>query len=136
MTDNVYSAPNSELSADSGELIKPTLAQVLFSPKGRTTRKTYWLVFLGIIIFAILFGFISVVLGLNESLIGVITIILYIPIIWISFVVQVKRWHDRDKSGWWILINLIPVIGGIWAFVENGCLQGTEGVNKYGPPSI
>jgi uncharacterized membrane protein YhaH (DUF805 family) len=45
---------------------------------------------------------------------------------------QVKRWHDRSKSGWWVLINLVPAIGPIWSFVEAGCLRGTEGGNEYG----
>lgn len=136
MTDNVYSAPNSELSADSGELVKPTLAQILFSPKGRTTRQTYWLVFLGVFAVMLVIGVLAGVLGVEDSAMAGLMVVLYIPVLWISFVVQVKRWHDRNKSGWWILINLIPVIGGIWAFVENGCLRGTEGVNKYGPPSV
>ena len=44
---------------------------------------------------------------------------LYVPFIWISLAVSVKRWHDRDKSGWWILIGLVPLIGSIWQFIEN-----------------
>jgi uncharacterized membrane protein YhaH (DUF805 family) len=47
--------------------------------------------------------------------------------------IYVKRWQDRDKSGWWILIGFVPIIGGIWAFVECGCLRGTMGDNRYGP---
>jgi hypothetical protein len=44
-----------------------------------------------------------------------------------------KRYHDRDKSAWWILICLLPIIGGIWQLIELGCLRGTEGSNDYGP---
>ncbi|MDK1017721.1 MAG: DUF805 domain-containing protein, partial [Actinomycetota bacterium] len=44
-----------------------------------------------------------------------------------------KRWHDRDKSGWWMLIAFVPIIGGLWAFIETGLLQGTESDNQYGP---
>lgn len=50
--------------------------------------------------------------------------------------VYAKRWHDRDKSGWWSLILLIPFIGGIWLLVECGCLVGTEGPNRYGPDPL
>ena len=60
-------------------------------------------------------------------------LVLQVLLIWISLAVQIKRWHDRDKSGWWVLINLIPLIGAIWAFVETGCLRGTVGPNAYGP---
>jgi uncharacterized membrane protein YhaH (DUF805 family) len=49
-----------------------------------------------------------------------------------SLAVFAKRWHDRDKSGWWSLILLVPFIGSIWALVECGCLPGTEGPNRYG----
>ena len=50
----------------------------------------------------------------------------------VRLAVSVKRWHDRDKPGTWVLINLIPLVGGIWAFVEVGCLRGTFGPNNYG----
>ena len=52
---------------------------------------------------------------------------------WMHLAVFTKRWHDRDKSGWMILINILPVIGLIWTFIECGLLDGTPGPNKYGP---
>lgn len=55
-----------------------------------------------------------------------------IPCVWIGLAMQVKRWHDRDKSGWMVLINFIPIVGLLWAFVELGFLQGTIGPNQYG----
>ena len=58
--------------------------------------------------------------------------VLIIAYAWSSLALSVKRWHDRDKSGVWILINAVPVIGGIWALTENGFLKGTEGPNSYG----
>ena len=59
-------------------------------------------------------------------------LVLLVPAIWIGFALGVKRWHDRDKSGWWILIGMIPIVGPIWTFVECGCLRGTVGPNNYG----
>jgi uncharacterized membrane protein YhaH (DUF805 family) len=53
-------------------------------------------------------------------------------IAYMSLAVFAKRWHDRDKSGWWSLIILVPFVGSIWALVECGCLLGTEGPNRYG----
>lgn len=50
--------------------------------------------------------------------------------------VQVRRWHDRDKSAWWLAINLVPVVGQLWALVENGLLAGTRGANRYGPDPL
>ena len=51
-----------------------------------------------------------------------------------SIIVYIKRFHDRDKSGWWVLIGLIPIIGGIWLLIELGFLKGTPGPNRFGPP--
>ena len=50
--------------------------------------------------------------------------------------VYAKRWHDRDKSGWWTLIGLVPFIGAIWLLVECGILEGTRGPNSYGPDPL
>ncbi len=47
-----------------------------------------------------------------------------------------KRWHDRGKSGWWSLIGLIPVIGGLWMLIELGFLKGTGGANQYGADPV
>lgn len=49
--------------------------------------------------------------------------------------VQVKRWHNRNKSGWWVLINCVPLIGAIWVFVEAGPLAGDQASNNFGAPS-
>ena len=55
---------------------------------------------------------------------------------WIGLSVQVKRWHDRGKSGWWGLINLIPIIGQVWVFIECGVLRSTAGDNRFGRDSV
>ena len=62
----------------------------------------------------------------------IIAVIVYIPFLIASICLSAKRWHDRNKSAWWILIGLIPIIGGIWTLVENGFLKGTDGPNDYG----
>ena len=51
-----------------------------------------------------------------------------------AILVYIKRFHDRDKSGWWVLIVLMPIIGAIWMLVELGFLAGTPGPNRFGPP--
>jgi len=56
---------------------------------------------------------------------------------WAIFVLSnicliVKRWHDRNKTGWLYLILVIPVIGWIWTLVECGFLDGTPERNRYG----
>ncbi len=59
-------------------------------------------------------------------------LILSSVLIWPGFAITVKRWHDRDKSAWWVLIILVPIVGLIWTMIEVGHLQGTVGSNQYG----
>jgi uncharacterized membrane protein YhaH (DUF805 family) len=49
---------------------------------------------------------------------------------------HIKRFHDRGKSGWWVLILFIPVIGFFWAIIDLGILQGDPGDNRFGPPAV
>ena len=53
--------------------------------------------------------------------------------IWMTVAMQIKRWHDRDKSGVWMLVGFIPVIGPLWTLVELMFLEGTMGPNRFGP---
>ncbi|MGB3390869.1 MAG: DUF805 domain-containing protein [Pseudaminobacter sp.] len=52
--------------------------------------------------------------------------------VYCALAIYAKRWHDRDKSGWWTLIALVPFIGIVWFVVEIGILEGTRGANQYG----
>ncbi|SMF05625.1 Uncharacterized membrane protein YhaH, DUF805 family [Alteromonadaceae bacterium Bs31] len=135
MAENIYKAPESNVDDGSYEVANLSMKEILFSFSGRIPRKTYWLSFLGLIAALIVLIVLLVLIGVSESVLSILTLIIYIPALWISLAIQVKRWHDRDKSGWWVLISIIPIIGPIWAFVENGCLAGDEGVNRFGPPS-
>ena len=107
-----------------------TLLQTLFSFKGRINRAKWWLMHLLIIAALIVLGMFFG--GFGDEMLGIFTIVFVIFYFWASLAVNVKRWHDRDKSGWWVLIGLIPIIGSIWAFVECGCLKGTDGPNRFG----
>lgn len=55
---------------------------------------------------------------------------------WIGLAILVKRWHDRDKSGFMVFILLIPVIGFLWTLIEVGFLPGTVGPNRYGQDQL
>ncbi len=112
---------------------------MLFSANGRIRRSQYWLWGIGV---GIVMTLIIVIAGLLfgghdpehvSPIFGIIYLIVVVFSIWISVNLQIKRWHDRDKSGWWVFIGLIPIIGGIWVLVECGFLDGTQGPNKFGP---
>lgn len=55
-----------------------------------------------------------------------------VPAVWAGLCLGIKRFHDRGKSGIWVLIALVPFIGGLWYFIETGFLRGTAGPNEYG----
>lgn len=63
-------------------------------------------------------------------------IITLLVLAWVELAVSAKRWHDRNKSAFWILFSFIPIIGTIWTFVELGFFRGTKGHNRYGPERI
>jgi uncharacterized membrane protein YhaH (DUF805 family) len=109
---------------------------------GRSQRKEYWMFSLGILIaYALLFGLLSIGLlggkedagaGMFSGAFMIIIMIFVVGIFIPSLAVQVRRFHDQDKSGWFILLNLIPYLGGIIVLVMM-CLDGTPGPNRYGP---
>lgn len=107
---------------------------LLFSFSGRIGRGQYWLgYFIQLAVAAL--SWVCVLTGLqNENILLLAVPILLTPVVlWTALAIMAKRYHDRDKSAWWILICLIPIIGGIWQLVELGCLRGTDGSNDYGP---
>ena len=135
MTANIYSSPSANLNADDGTVETLTINQILFSFQGRIGRKTYWLSLLGMMVALFAAVIVLSVAGVGEDVLSIIVLLIYIPIIWMSLAVQVKRWHDRNKSGWWVLITLIPIIGSLWALIENGFLAGDDSQNDFGAPS-
>jgi uncharacterized membrane protein YhaH (DUF805 family) len=101
---------------------------------GRARRKEYWFFYLFYIIFIIVLVMIDGVTGtLDEGTgIGVLSGIFILAMLIPGIAVTIRRLHDTDRSGWWILISLIPFIGGIWLLVLM-VLDGTPGQNQYGP---
>ena len=121
----------------------PKTENGLFSFEGRVSRSTYWVVsIIAFVVFQIAIGIFAPALqrvvmrgsmpGIEASL---AVIVFSVPFLWVLLAVAVKRWHDRDQSGWMNLIALIPVLN-LWALVELGFLRGTVGANQYGPDPI
>ena len=106
------------------------------SPEGRVNRKQFWLwLVLPLTAIEILLALVDVKTGnynpeLSVGLFsGIFALVALVP----AIIVYIKRFHDRDKSGWWVLIGLIPIIGSIWLPIELGFLKGTPGPNRFGP---
>ncbi|MBI2512119.1 MAG: DUF805 domain-containing protein [Opitutae bacterium] len=52
----------------------------------------------------------------------------------VSLAAQVKRWHDLDRSGWMVLVSLVPIVGFLVNLICLGFLRGTAGANRFGEP--
>jgi uncharacterized membrane protein YhaH (DUF805 family) len=145
---------------------------LLFSFEGRINRGKYWLAILIYTLawFVFIIGTLFWLGGLNIDnlftlagaglLVWLVGVLLLIAGVWSGLATGIKRLHDRDKSGWWIILfwlapsalssiqNSMPWLGGgfvlslaamaigIWAFVELCCLRGTAGPNQYGPDPL
>lgn len=103
---------------------------------GRARRKEYWMFFLFNIIFATCAAILDNVLGLTFKQQGVPYGFIYLVYGLFVFIpglaVLVRRLHDSGKSGWWVLISIIPIIGTIWILVLL-LTDSTPGSNEYGP---
>ena len=110
---------------------------IFFSYKGRISRKTYWC---AVAMWNLVFWIcIAVVFFSFESRSFIVTVpfaLLLLLLFYVGYPMRVKRWHDRDKSGWWELIGFIPIIGVWWLIIECGFLKGTEGSNRFGPDPL
>lgn len=100
---------------------------------GRAPRKEYWMFTLIYVIIAIIAAVLDIfVFGLGPESFGIIGGIVGIAHILPSISVGVRRLHDVNKSGWWYLLILIPLIGFLvllYWMVKNS----DEGDNQYGP---
>lgn len=107
---------------------------LLFQFDGRINRAKYWLGAGALYVFFIVFAIIA---GMaNSSAIWTLYVIAGLLAIWPGLAISIKRWHDRGKSGWWVLIGLVPLIGFWWVLIECGFLQGDDGPNEYGPDPL
>lgn len=136
---NPFSAPvaaESQMAFGQSVGAPMTVGEILFSFDGRIGRQTYWLAYLCSVMVAVTVMLTAALVGLPEDLFMILMLVLYLPLGWIGLAISVKRWHDRNKSGWWVLIGLVPYIGGLWQLVECGFLEGTYGSNDYGADPI
>jgi uncharacterized membrane protein YhaH (DUF805 family) len=112
--------------------------------KGRASRSEYWYFVLATILGSIVFGIIDgLVFGMGSAELtsgdgvgfaysaGVLGTIWSLAVLLPSIAVGIRRMHDIDRSGWWILIGLVPLVGWIiWIYF---CVtKGTEGPNRFG----
>lgn len=94
--------------------------------EGRARRSEFWLFVLAVFIMQAIAGILDAVIGMG-LFVALVGIVHFVP----SLAVAARRLHDTDRSGWWLLIGLIPLIGIIVLLVFY-CLEGTKGPNRFG----
>jgi uncharacterized membrane protein YhaH (DUF805 family) len=103
---------------------------LLFSFRGRISRRSWWLWGAAVMIgMAMYLTAVLRIAGVGKDTTDLLVNLL---LLWPALAISVKRWHDRDKPGWWALLAFVPVIGWIWVLIENGLLRGSDGVNRFG----
>src|ERR1700742_1038593 len=101
---------------------------VNFSDRASRSEYWYWTLFVALV---------SVVTTIIDKQldVGIVSTIATLATFLPGLAVSVRRLHDIDRSGWWLLISVIPIVGLIVLLVFD-CTEGTSGPNKYGPDPL
>lgn len=114
--------------------------------QGRSCRREYWM----FTFFTVIVGFLVVTLSFasgnfaNGGNVQGGTLswgVMVVLVAWViatiipSIAVQVRRFHDQDRSGWMVLLGFIPYVGGLIVIIFM-CLAGTSGPNRFGPDPL
>ncbi|WP_133684306.1 DUF805 domain-containing protein [Paludibacterium purpuratum] len=99
----------------------------LFDVSGRMNRRSFWLY--SSLNFVIL---LAVIRALNSLSASAFILLWLVPYTLFSIKIQVRRWHDLNRTGCMCFINCIPVVGSIVTLICLGFLAGSDGANDYG----
>jgi uncharacterized membrane protein YhaH (DUF805 family) len=101
---------------------------------GRARRKEYWMFFLINIVITLVLILIDSLIGTfsSQAGLGLLSGLYSLAVLLPSIAVTVRRLHDTGRSGWWIIVGLIPLIGGIVLLIFM-VLDSQPGANQYGP---
>lgn len=117
-----------------GQAVESALKQKYATFTGRARRSEYWFFVLFQVIVCVVAAILDSVLGLTigDLSYGVLYCLSALALLLPSLAVVIRRLHDIGRSGWWILIALVPFIGGLVLLVF-ACLDSQPQANKYGP---
>ena len=99
---------------------------------GRARRKEYWMFLLINLVVSVALALIDSLIGsVSESGMGLLSSVSSIGVLIPSLALSVRRLHDIGRTGWWVLISIIPVIGAVVLLVFM-LLDSEPGSNRYG----
>jgi len=102
--------------------------------RDRACRSEYWWFFLFALLASAVIGFAEGATGVGTD-VGVLSTIFSLAMLLPSIAVGVRRLHDIDRSGWWLLLWFVPLIGVIVLIIW-ACKRGTPGANRFGPDPL
>jgi uncharacterized membrane protein YhaH (DUF805 family) len=100
--------------------------------EGRARRAEYWWFVLFNIVISAAIGIVDTVLHLRVNDAGLLGSLYSLAVLIPSIAVAIRRLHDTNRSGWWLFLVFVPLIGGIVVIVWLAT-EGTPGPNQYGP---
>lgn len=115
-----------------GEAIQKALVENYCNFTGRASRSEYWWYVLFNAILSFCIGFVLGIFGASPVVVNVIQGIVGLALLLPGLGLAVRRLHDINKSGWWLFIALIPLVGAILLIVWY-CKDSDRGMNQYGP---
>ena len=99
---------------------------------GRITRETFWVGLAVLITVNIGISLIGAFLGMIFGPLSYLAMLASLAMIYPAVALNAKRWHDLDKSGWWSLVGLIPLLGAIYMLYMLAVKEGEPADNAYG----
>jgi uncharacterized membrane protein YhaH (DUF805 family) len=100
---------------------------------GRARRREYWFYMLFYVIILVVLSICDGFVGTTmQSGVGILTLIYILAVLIPTIAVSVRRLHDTGRSGWWILIELVPIVG-FFIFLYFMVSDSNPGTNAYGP---
>ncbi|MFI6254892.1 DUF805 domain-containing protein [Micromonospora zamorensis] len=101
---------------------------------GRARRSEYWWFVLFTVIVSIVAAILDSALGLTfeNGTTGFIGLVVNLALLLPTLAVAVRRLHDTDRTGWWVLIGLVPLVGAI-VLIVFFVSDSTHGANRFGP---
>jgi signal peptidase I len=119
-----------------------------FSFRGRISRSRYWEcsvlvnIAIGILIYAASVLFFQIAGAVRESpgahdhppiMFVAVAVALYALALWVGLALQAKRLHDRGRTGWFVVLNVVPILGPLVLAIDTFLLPGQPESNRYGP---
>ncbi len=102
---------------------------------GRAGRKEFWMFYLVYILIFIAIGIVSAILPQSiGSMVSMLSVVFALALFIPTIAVSIRRLHDTDRSGWWMLLGMIPLVNFYVLYLL--IIEGTQGPNRFGDSPV